>query len=278
MRSFLLSTITIIIIIWVTSCLAPNSQVMGIDLANSSPSVIQKCQDFARISVREYLLDNNVWGKSNIRNYQQCVWADTASNPLTAGWTWSWQTTNNKEVKAYPEIHYGWDWDKKFTTPKLPLKINKINKIQVAYDVTTSAQGVHNLAFDLWLTKASFPTRDNLSREVMIWVDGTKKSSGATLIKRVTIDGGEYDLYINRDWHYWTYLSFIKVVPQPKGTLNIHKFLFFLKNAGYISPQESLVEIELGNEIWSGSGKTTIKNYSIKVTSKKNIIQRSTRK
>jgi hypothetical protein len=263
-KSFLLTTICIVIV-WITGCLAPNAQVAGIDPANSNPAVIQKCQDFARIPVREYLLDNNVWGKSNITNYQQCVWADTGSNPLIAGWSWSWQTTDNKKVKAYPEIHYGWDWDKKFTTTKLPLKVNKINKIQVTYDVTTSAEGVYNLAFDLWLTKASFPTRNNLSREVMIWVDGTKKKSGATFIKRATIDGGEYDLYINRDWNYWTYFSFIKVVPQPKGTLNVHEFLFFLKNAEYISSQESLVEIEIGNEVWSGSGKTVVKNYSINV-------------
>ena len=264
MKSLTLATICTAII-WIIGCLSSNAQVAGLDPIISNPAVIQKCNDFARIPVREYLLDNNVWGKGRIKNYKQCVWADTASNPLRAGWSWSWPKINNNKVKAYPEIHYGWDWDKKFTTPKLPLKVSKIKKIQVAYDVITSAQGVHNLAFDLWLTKALFPTRDNLSREVMIWVDGTKKISGATFIKRITVDGEKYDLYVNRDWNYWTYFAFIKVVPQPKGTLNIHKFLFALKDAGYISPKESLVEIELGNEIWSGSGKTVVRNYSINV-------------
>ncbi len=269
-RSFLLLATICILIVFGAGYLAPDAQVAGLDPPINNPSVIQKCQDFARIPVREYLLDNNVWGKEKITNYKQCVWADAASKPLTSGWSWSWKTTDDKKVKAYPEIHYGWDWDKKFTTPKLPLKVNQINKIQVTYDVTTSAKGAYNLAFDLWLTKASFPTRDNLSKEVMIWVDGTKRKSDATFIKRVTIDGGEYDLYLNRNWNRWTYFAFIKVVPQPKGTLNIHKFLFALKDAGYISSKESLVEIELGNEIWAGSGKTVVRNYSVSVKSQGN--------
>ncbi len=231
----------------------------------SNLSIVEKCEDFARIPVGEYLLDNNVWGKGDSLDYRQCVWADLTSNPLRAGWSWSWPTFN-KKVKAYPEIHYGWDWDKKFTTPKLPLKVNKIDKIQAKYDISTSAEGAYNLAFDLWLTKASFPTRDNLSREVMIWVDGTQKhNTDSTQVGRFKIDGEDYDLFINHDWNYWTYFAFVKVIAQPKGTLNIHEFLFFLKNAGYISPNESLVEIEIGNEIWLGKGQTIVNSYSINV-------------
>lgn len=247
-----------------TGCPAEEEQGIDISAKSSSLSIIQKCEDFARIPVREYLLDNNVWGKENISNYRQCIWADTASDPLTAGWSWSWgESGDRKKVKAYPEIHYGWDWDKKFTTPKLPLKINKINKLQVTYDVTTSAEGLYNLAFDLWLTKAPFPTRENLSREVMIWVDGTQHSPGTKPIKKVSIDGNEYELFINHDWNKWTYFAFIKVVPQPRGTLNVHAFLSFLEDEGYLSPNESLVEVEIGNEVWAGKGQTVVKNFSV---------------
>lgn len=248
----------------IDGCAAKEDKIVGIPVKNTSSSIVQQCGDFARIPVRDYLLDNNVWGKSDASDYQLCVWADTVISPLKAGWSWSWQSSNGK-VRAYPEIHYGWDWEKKFTTHKLPIKVNKIKEVQVTYDVTTSAEGLFNLAFDLWLTKASFPTRNNLSREVMIWVDGTKKNPGATLVGRFSIDDGEYDLFIEHDWNSWTYFAFVRVVPKLKGTLSIHKFLHFLKNAGYISPNEFLVEIEIGNEIWTGKGETVVNSYSIHV-------------
>lgn len=264
-RNFLLAILSIAVI-FIAGCLQREDRVIAVPPENSIPSINQKCKDFARIAVREYLLDNNVWGKGDSSDYRQCIWADATSNPLKAGWSWSWEEESNKKVKAYPEIHYGWDWDKSFTTTKLPLKVNKIDKIQAKYDVSTSAKGLYNLAFDLWLTKAEFPTRNNLSREIMIWVDKTQKHSiDSTLVGRFTIDGGEYDLFINHDWNYWTYFAFIKVVPQVKGVLNIHEFLFFLKKAGYISPKESLVEIEIGNEIWAGKGETVVNSYSINV-------------
>ena len=172
--------------------------------ANTSGSVITKCGDYERITVGEYIIDNNVWAKGNITNYQQCIWANQGSTPLRGGWNWSWPSIGNS-MKAMPQIHYGWTWWEpvSFTTTKLPIKVGNIRDIYAYYNTTVSATGLYNTTFDLWLTSASVPTRNNRTREIMIWVD-TNTPNDASFIKRVSINGEEYDLHVNYDWNVWT--------------------------------------------------------------------------
>jgi len=222
------------------------------------------CDDWSEIGIDdEYIISNNVWNKGDITSYKQCIFKK--DNGLIYGWLWRWPVTDNKkDVKAYPEIIYGWKpWNDNSTTINLPIQIVNIGQIIVSHDIILHAIGIYNMSFDLWITNSSTPNENNITREVMIWLDKEKLEPGGDFIKRVTIGGEDYDFY-KTDWD-WTYFAFVKVSPKLKGITKIHEFVNYLIQEGYVSTDEYLASIEIGNEIAEGRGNTIIRRYSIEV-------------
>jgi len=227
------------------------------------------CNDWAEIKMNEYIVSNNVWGKGNITNYKQCIFGTKIGNIVDFGWNWTWPKDGGN-VKAYPEIIYGWKpWSESSTTSNLPIQIGNINQITVSYDAilsTTSTTGTYNLTFDLWITNLSPPNPNNITREVMIWVETKNMIPSGTLLQRVSISGEDYDFYKGQGSAgstIWTYLAFVKVSPKLKGSINVHEFLNYLKNESHIFANEYLASIEFGNEIIEGAGETRLQNYSV---------------
>ena len=227
-----------------------------------------QCNDFGEIRFKEYYLNNNVFNKGNRTDYNQCVFLEKKDGVYEFGWTWRWPSYPIESSTAFPEIAYGWGWG--FYAPsttKLPRQIGAIKDIDVSFDVSTSATGIYNLTFDLWLTsKYTLNERQYITREVMILLDITRPGgTGANFVKRVNIDGEEYDLHMSNDWFSWTYFAFVKVIPRYSGNIKLHKFLNLLKDEGYISVNEYLATIEFGNEVWEGTGETRVRNYAVSV-------------
>lgn len=235
------------------------------------------CNDAAQLKIGNYVMNNNQWGYENAGNeaYSQCIFVDTSTNPVSYGWTWSWPRGNGN-AKAYPEIMYGWKpwrdgpWANTSTEPSFPQRISHLKRIVASYSANVSGSGIYNLAFDLWITSASVPYPENITREVMIWVDKQNWTVGNDIfVEKTVIDGEEYSFY-RRDNHgvagySWTYLLFVKTNMNQGGSLNIDSFVRYLKDKNHISESEYLANVEFGTELVQGQGQATISNYSINV-------------
>ncbi|MBN1797886.1 MAG: hypothetical protein JW822_04890 [Spirochaetales bacterium] len=222
------------------------------------------CADWAEITIDEYIIQNNVWGKQNITNYEQCIYKESPIDNFPVGWHWVWPEPPGG-VKAYPEIIYGHKpWSAASTTADLPVQISAITDITAVYDITQTASGSYNLAFDVWLNDTNPPTGESITRELMIWLDREVMVPAGTYQATVNIDGEAYDFY-KTEFPDWTYIAFVKQTSEFSGTTRIDLFFDYLVANGHIADTEYCSSIELGNEIVSGSGSTEFANFTVTV-------------
>ncbi len=213
----------------------------------------------------EYKIINNCWGKGNITNFSQCIYLKENDGNYNIGFNWFWQSNINNNVKAYPEILFGFKpFESKSTTNKLPIKLSQNKKIIASFSsIAVNFNGKGNTAFDIWITSSASPNQSNITREIMIWTQNYGQEPGGSKIATVNIDNINFDFY-KADWN-WTYLAFIIKDNINYQTINIHKFLEYLITNGYISSNEYLASVEFGNEIIEGYGNTTITNFKVTI-------------
>jgi len=235
----------------------------GNNLPADSLESKSSCTDGAEITYENYRLSNNVWGKGEITDYQQCISVGGLKSNPEFKWEWRWPTGVNNAVKSYPEIIYGWKpWSGASTSNSLPAKISDSKKYAITWkSLTTQMTGIGNLAFDIWLTSDKTPSSSNITREIMIWLFNSGQQAGGSRIDTVEIDGSVYYLY-RADWD-WTYLAFVKISTAEVNQINLDKFLATLLQKGHITDAEYVAAIEFGNEVIEGSGKTEVKGYNI---------------
>ncbi|MBN1799345.1 MAG: hypothetical protein JW822_12260 [Spirochaetales bacterium] len=254
------NTIILFLIILLMSCVSHNS------IRDDIEAEVIKCIDANEITLGEFILSNNTWNKGNVRNYDQCIFQMQKHSVFPFGWKWDWPL-DEYQVRAYPEIIYGWKpWSSRSTTKTLPVRISEMKEIIATYEIQMSVDGRYNLAFDIWLNRSSRPGGNNISRELMIWLDRNAMIPAGSLMGNVMIAGEWYEFFIGNASHAaWTYIAFVKINPELKGDTKIHEFVNYLVKNNHISAQEYIACIEFGNEIISGSGETVIKQYAISV-------------
>lgn len=166
---------------------------------------------------------------------------------------------------AYPAIAYGWKpWSQESTTANLPKQVGAINELIVSYQLEFHATGIYNLAFDLWLTRSSIPSPEEITREIMIWIDQEGIQPAGTLVENVVIDGKDYAFY-KKKFDEWDYLAFINTSYARSGKINVKRFLEYLLRNAHITREEFLASIEFGNEISAGKGRLELQKYLISV-------------
>lgn len=228
------------------------------------------CEDYERIIVGDYMLNNNVWNKGDRTDYTQCVFAQSNTSPTTMGWRWDWPGTGG-QVQAYPEIMFGDSpWDDEPPTGPLPLPVSECDLV-VTYDASLQAEGTWNLAFEMWLTSDPSPAEQNITDEVMIWVDVNGLAPGGPLNGTAELDGVEYRVYVARGHGdesggssaTWSYIAFVTRDPMLSGTLKMKSFLDYLLEKGIIEKDRYVASLELGNEVVSGKGELVLSKYEV---------------
>jgi hypothetical protein len=229
------------------------------------PSRDSSCADWAEFQINEFLLCNNVWGKGNEVDYEQCIYYEINNNQTEIGWNWDWPGNGN--VRAYPEIIFGQKpWSTESTSTSLPAPINS-NQITLKYSGNASAIGQWNLAYDIWLTSSITPTPDNVTHEIMIWMHksnsvtpaGTKRGS-------IKINGDNFELWVNENHNNsWTYIAFVSETTKLSATLDLNAFMDYLISDNYVSPGLFTSGIEFGTEIFEGIGKVVLSEYDVEV-------------
>lgn len=233
--------------------------------------------DYDRFMVGPYEIENNTWGKDqlgkkDLTDYSQYLFLGrkNETGEQTYGWSWRWPLYDG-HVKAYPEIKYGWKpWSATPLTPGFPKKIDSITELTADFDITIEASGKYNLAFDLWLVSEAIPKPENITYEIMVWVDNLNWATMDVDAEELQELGGiqignqDYSFYKgNVNSGGWSYYAFVKKQSQLKGALDLNAFLVYLVDNGYVSGNDYLASIELGNELLHGEGTTTVHAYSL---------------
>ncbi|QQS37714.1 MAG: hypothetical protein IPM56_07115 [Ignavibacteriales bacterium] len=223
------------------------------------------CSDNAEITINKMMLQNNVWGKGSITNYQQCIRVIKNDTSTIFQWQWSWPDVTNN-VKAYPEIIFGLKpFGGSSTTESLPKKIQEITECVVsASQCSTDIFGEGNLAYDIWITDSESPTQNNIKSEIMIWLKYIGQQPAGSFVERLNIGNQDYDFYSGNNGT-WDYHAFLKVNQSDLDSTNIKSFMDYLVMNSYISTDQYLSSIEFGNEIIKGSGNTVLKDYQVRL-------------
>lgn len=228
------------------------------------------CADYERIQVGEYILNNNVWNKGDRTDYTQCVFAQSTTPPTVMGWRWDWPG-NAREIQAYPEVMFGDSpWDAEPPTGGLPLPVSA-RDLLVTYDASIEATGQWNVALEMWLTSDPTPTAQNITDEVMIWVDANDLMPGPLVYDIAAFDGITYTVHIapghgdasGGSAATWQYIAFKTKKPLLAATLNMSHFLDYLVEKRVIEPDRYIASLELGTEIRSGKGEFVLSAYQI---------------
>ncbi len=237
-----------------------------------------RCTDWAEWENHGLLYQNNIWGKGDIADYEQCLLRRNLDGNDQYGWRWQWPGGTG-DVKAYPEVIYGHKpWHSSSTTSNLPQRIASVNKLSITYAVELTAQGTYNLAFDIWVTSDNPPTPETITHEIMIWMDQTFPAQPPEFrVGQVTLDDFTYDLYIrpNFDPEPGTdhglaeekpgYIAFVSQADQYQGMVNVEKFLGYLVEHEHIPADSYVASVEFGNEVIGGSGELWLNRYQIEV-------------
>jgi len=234
------------------------------------------CKAWATISLGEYEISNNIWGKGNIQDYSQCIFGSLKPRsdlPDHFGWLWNWPDAGVR-VKAYPSILFGRKpWNNYSTTSHLPRKIKKIKQLNVSYKLETTSNGAVNLLLESWITRIAKTTPTDRVAElaIQLYQDNWPGQAGR-FIRSVVIDGISFDFYVEKkmrvpgDTHTWVYYGFVhKGKPVLQTKIDMMKFVNYLVNNGYVDQEHYIATVELGNEIDYGKGKTKVEQFSVQV-------------
>ena len=239
-----------------------------------SQPVQQTCEPWAEISKGEYVLTNNVWGAKGIKPIKQCI----AINNQGFEWSWDWKSRQGKKfqgnVLAYPSILYGHKpWNKKSTTPNLPIKISHIKKLDVALKVNQVGSGSHNVLLESWVTSSAVPKPSTRTVEIAIHLSQQNwPGMPGRKVDSVDIDGHSFDVYVDPaievpgDDLRWMYLGFVyNGTSGVIESVDMAPFISYLLKKEYVQGEHYLASVELGSELVNGVGKTTVKEFTVQL-------------
>ena len=225
----------------------------------------------------KYRVQNNVWNKAAAKGpYIQRVFTEKLNGKEALGWQWNWPLSSTNVV-SYPEVIYGdkaWD-DPSGILTDFPVTAAS-SDIVADFDVSTSAEGIYNMAFSIWGYSNSSNPKESITHEIMIWIVNEGMLPAGTKSYVITVNGVIFDVYVRENHgdasggtsNTWTYIAFSPRTNFLNGPLNIHEFTDFLISKGILSSSTYLSSLELGNEVVGGKGTTEIENYSITVTAR----------
>jgi hypothetical protein len=234
---------------------------------SSATTVI--CEANATLFLGEYGITNNMHGKYRLipgDTYEQCISIVNGGFPVSWRWT---VLTDQPFVKGFPQVFFGINpWTQIATTDKLPVRVADIRTLRVRHLGGVKADGLYNLAFDLWFTLDDTPNENERVLEVMIWLAGTMDPGADAGIGETTIDGADYGIYRMEAPGEPLLLIYVSDQPRPDGWTDLYLFLGDVVSRGFLSTGAYLSTIELGTEMWRGRGIATVGAFSVDLEKK----------
>lgn len=228
---------------------------------------------------------NNAWNVGAVGSFawSQCLQERRLGNSvLERGWTWRWPA-DGSQVYSYPSIAIGAKpWAPgPGNDPRFPRRIADTPRLLVSYEVDTTASGNVNLATSIWFTRSAsapaVPVVADISTEIMIWSDYTPAlvSNAGPVTERgqITVDGRAWRVFAADSWgdasggtpHRWTFVVYVALAPTRTLAFDARRFIDDAIGRGLLNPAHAVANVELGNEISSGSGTTWVRSFSVTV-------------
>lgn len=243
-------------------------------------SIVVGCEDYQSFETKYGVLYNNVWNKHADESGDgvQCIESRGVGGSIQYGWSWSWPE-GKRVIYAYPQIKVGsspWAPEPRFDE-RFPKKISSLQRFELNFDVETVTDGDHNLAASLWLTtepiKGGDPNPSVIAAEIMIWTYSTERhfDPAGRKFAEVEIDGGWWEVWVDKNWkdasgvndNRWTYVTFRSKEQSMSASLGLLKLLEYAVEHQIVSEELYVADLELGNEIMSGSGITWINSFEV---------------
>jgi serralysin len=216
---------------------------------------------------------NNVWNPGTmVENKDFFIESTTNRANMSHGTTFTWSfpftTEYGAPVRAYPEIIFGpapMGGGQKASDVGgvFPLQVSSIASLAINYDVSISGNtSGFNVAFDIWLTKTPGGSgAAAVSNEIMIWTHSGDFPAFGPQVGTYAQGDVTFKIY-----HTGTYTALVADSDQFKGSIDFVAMLAKLVELGIVSRNEYLASIELGSEVFSGTGSLTINNLDIAAT------------
>ncbi len=212
-------------------------------------------------------LVNNVWGAPSEETLASSIFQNDNGN---IGWSWNRSDPKPKMGQTfvqpiYPCLRIGgnpWETSK---SQLFPFRWGDVQsfKLEVVYNYTQIPTGAYDLAYDMFFTDSNKPG-PNIQRqaEVMIWMNGTQKQPPTSYRGDFSDGQRTYALYSRTLSDGRLYAAFILKEPaqfKDHHAVDARRLMDNLK----LDPEWYVHGVELGNEIWNGSGKIEISQVSV---------------
>ncbi|WP_444943744.1 GH12 family glycosyl hydrolase domain-containing protein [Microbulbifer sp. ZKSA006] len=257
------------------------SKVVGEDVGWVKPEgATISCDDFYSAPTKLGVLSNNVWNKYAAKDdpWTQCLKERLVDGELQFGWSWSWPF-GRQLIYSQPQIKVGsspWSPEPKFDD-SFPLKMSSLTKLDISHHTESVSNGDHNTATTMWLISEEYrgdeQNRSVIAAEIMIWTYFTEGhfSPAGRKYSELTVNGAAWEVWYHKDWrdmsgvndNNWVYVSFRLKQPSMKISIPALELLSYAVKEGLISKELYIADVELGNEIMSGSGVTWIKDFTV---------------
>jgi hypothetical protein len=195
---------------------------------------------FGTWNTGKFDLYNNEWNTSAAG--PQTIWGDSYKH-------WGVQSTqpDSTSVKTYPSVQ------ENYTNTTLgslhALWSNYAERMPLASSLDAEA------AYDIWL--------NNYSIEVMVWVDNHGQRPAGNVIATANIYGKKFTVWQSGS-SMFTFA--LQGTQKQRGKVHLLKTMNWLASHGYLSPSDSLTQVNFGWEICSTDGTPmnfTVTNYSL---------------
>ena len=216
-------------------------------------------------------LINNTWGAPPEDTLQSSIFEDEDGS---IGWYWNRPTPRPRPGHGsvepiYPCLRIGGSPLETSKSPLFPFRWSDCDslKLELTYEYTQPPIGSYDLAYDIFFTNASLPGQNVLRKaEVMIWINATQKQPPSSYKGDFSDGANTYTLYSRMLSDGQLYGAFIMKEGDQSGhhTVNAKALMdnLALESEWYVPG------IDLGNEVWVGSGRIEVKQIAAVVNGK----------
>lgn len=179
-------------------------------------------------------------------------------------------------TKGGTTVAYGNIYDA--TKNKMPLSISNTTSLIDTWDIElnhseSGASDGGNISFDTFIGASATTKMDKARVEMMVHLDDWWQGSPAFPFTKnapiVSIDGNDYYFTNNATeipgWTGMNLVVFQSTKPFHKGSIDMMKFVDYLKQQGIVKSTDYIIDHTLSLELFEGKGEAFLKNWSVDV-------------